>query len=263
MNIKKDKKSSQTEKSDAILVKEWKETKDKKTLEKIIINHYAIIYSIINYYSKLGFSKEDLFAEGVLGILTAIDKYDVTKNVKFSTYAYFWIKAKVLKFIKNIRPFINHQGLKDDQNSDDNDYNAEHSHFEDIDDVFNHSIKKSRIRVTNLDEEDTELQWAHFSNVKNQLEETCIEDNFAEILKISMLSLSRKEQFILERRWLSDKHYTFEEISKDVGLSSERVRQIEKEVFRKIRDNLTEKFGTLRGELAFGQLFITSYKKQK
>jgi DNA-directed RNA polymerase sigma subunit (sigma70/sigma32) len=51
-----------------MLISQWKEGKDPKVLEKIIANHYLMIYSIANFYSAMGFNREDLISEGFLGI---------------------------------------------------------------------------------------------------------------------------------------------------------------------------------------------------
>jgi RNA polymerase sigma factor (sigma-70 family) len=237
------------------LVSEWKKNKDNKTLEQIITNHYSIIHSIINHYNKAGLSKEDLLAEGILGILTALNKFDAHKNVKFTTYAYFWIKAKVLKFVKNSNPFGKEifESTKNKQTEESQEKSKNHANFDDLDEVLDHAIElqSHTNKFVNLDDELQDIYWTSFVNSKLQLEEIVVQEDFSEILKIALLSLTKKEQYILEKRWLCEKKLTFEKIAIDIGLSAERIRQIEKEIFTKIRESLIEKCGSLRGEILF------------
>ena len=251
-----------------MLVSEWKKTKDKKVLEEIVTNHYSMIYSIINQYTRDETGKDDMLAEGILGILTALNKFDEHKNVKFSTYAYFWIKAKILKFIKTNNPFGREfssekiDKLKEESDLQTLEANREHEHFDNLDNVLNHAINiYSNNKAISLDQDFSDAFWSKFVNSKLQLEESTIQEDFSEILKIALLSLSRREQYILEKRWLTDNAMTFEEIAQELGLSAERIRQIEKETFQKIRENLSSKCGSLRGELYFSLLFQHFFQK--
>ena len=45
--------------------------------------------------------ESDLISEGCMGLYTAIDKFDVTRGIKFSTYCSFWVKQQVLRYIAN------------------------------------------------------------------------------------------------------------------------------------------------------------------
>ena len=64
--------------------------------EKIIVEYLPLVRSIAAKYNKYGVPHEDLEQEGMIGLLTAIDKYKDDTGAKFSTYASFWIKKYIL-----------------------------------------------------------------------------------------------------------------------------------------------------------------------
>ncbi len=70
---------------------------DKKARQELIIHNLKLVVSIAKQYLNLGLSFEDLIQEGNLGLIRAIEKFDVTKETAFSTYATTWIKAKMTR----------------------------------------------------------------------------------------------------------------------------------------------------------------------
>lgn len=74
-------------------------TLEKEKLVDVLLENESLIYSIINKYSSY-LSKEDLYQVGVIGLINAYGNFDSSKNTKFSTYAYFYIKGEVKKYIR-------------------------------------------------------------------------------------------------------------------------------------------------------------------
>lgn len=70
--------------------------------DEIISSCEGLIYMIINNYFK-GYSKEDLYQVGVIGLIKAYDKYKEDKSTKFSTYAYKWIYGEIYAYINNTK----------------------------------------------------------------------------------------------------------------------------------------------------------------
>lgn len=70
---------------------------DKKARQELIIHNLKLVVSIAKQYLNLGLHFEDLIQEGNLGLIRAIEKFDVTKETAFSTYATTWIKAKMTR----------------------------------------------------------------------------------------------------------------------------------------------------------------------
>lgn len=70
---------------------------DKKARQELIIHNLKLVVSIAKQYLNLGLPFEDLIQEGNLGLIRAIEKFDVTKETAFSTYATTWIRAKMTR----------------------------------------------------------------------------------------------------------------------------------------------------------------------
>ncbi len=71
----------------------------KMNKEKIATEYLPLVKSIANKYAHLGVPIEDLEQEGMIGLLEAVDKFQNDKGAKFSTYATYWIKKKILAAI--------------------------------------------------------------------------------------------------------------------------------------------------------------------
>lgn len=84
---------------DIMLVQEWREKHNDETFKKILHIYEKLIYNVSRTYLRYTLDKDTVFVEGCLGLLHALDKFDVTKNVKFSTYAYLWIRKYIQKYI--------------------------------------------------------------------------------------------------------------------------------------------------------------------
>ena len=67
--------------------------------EKIVVEYLPLVRSIAAKYNRLGVPQEDLEQEGMIGLLEAADKFDVNRQVKFSTYATYWIKKRILEAV--------------------------------------------------------------------------------------------------------------------------------------------------------------------
>ncbi len=69
-------------------------------MDKIVTEYQSLVQSIARSYSKSGVPLEDLLQEGMLGLMEAHKRYDSSRQVKFSTYAVFWIKKYILSAIE-------------------------------------------------------------------------------------------------------------------------------------------------------------------
>lgn len=80
----------------------YRVTKNKKCLEEIILSSKGIInYCLRNWTNKNNSTyKEDLIQEGFLAIYKAVEKFDTSKNIKFSTYAYNWVNKYMQTYIR-------------------------------------------------------------------------------------------------------------------------------------------------------------------
>jgi len=84
------------------LLQKFAETQSSRIKEKIFNHNLGLVAKVATKCNlKQGGTKEDLFQEGCLGLLRAIEKFDPETGLKFSTYAYHWIRAKMLRYVAN------------------------------------------------------------------------------------------------------------------------------------------------------------------
>jgi RNA polymerase sigma factor (sigma-70 family) len=151
--------------------------------EKIANDYLPLVKSIAKKYAHLGVPLEDLEQEGMIGLLKAADKFEDDKNAKFSTYATYWIKKKILAAIDK--------------------------------------EKKVSLDSIKLTEESVEIK-------EDELKTS-------QYLKLpqNMPDIERK---IL--RMLFEEQLTLKEISQELKISRERVRQLKEKALRRMRVKL-------------------------
>ncbi len=80
-------------------IKNWQIKKDQKSLNKIVSSHLRLVISIANKFKNYGLPINELVQEGNIGLMQAVEKFDLDKDVRFSTYSSWWIKAAMQSFI--------------------------------------------------------------------------------------------------------------------------------------------------------------------
>ena len=214
---------------------------DQATTNKLLKEHYKLIYSIAKRYTSLGFSKEELFAEGVMGLLTAQEKFDNEKGIKFSTYAFYWIKAQMLSFVSKFKRKVYHP-----QNSIDNN-NENNNAFNEV----NHYIPHPVEILTDFAFIEKEITEQHN---KNSVENSWSEEIKAKI-RTAVSLLNHNERKVITERWLDD-NKTLIALGSEMHISAERVRQIEKRAMEKIRKLLQNVFTEKEAYIIFSSFFF-------
>ena len=80
-------------------IKNWQVKKDQKSLNKIVSSHLRLVISIANKFKNYGLPINELVQEGNIGLMQSVEKFDLDKDVRFSTYSSWWIKAAMQSFI--------------------------------------------------------------------------------------------------------------------------------------------------------------------
>tara|TARA_B100000131_G_scaffold320616_1_gene369211 strand:+ start:390 stop:1241 length:852 start_codon:yes stop_codon:yes gene_type:complete len=90
------------------LVKEWRESKSKPALDRLVLSNMRAVIKEAYKTKKNNpyLSYEDLVQEGVCGLIKAVDMYNEEKEVLFLTYAMWWIKANMRKYVMNYRSVV-------------------------------------------------------------------------------------------------------------------------------------------------------------
>ncbi len=201
----------------------------------------------------------DLIQEGNIGLMQAVKKFDPYKNVKFSYYASFWIKAYILKFIMDNWRLVKigtTQGQrklffklkKEKQKLIDQGFDPKPKLLSERLGVSEREIVDMDQRLDgwdvsldaplkdDSDTERVELLSDDVESVENQVAkkeiEALLHNKIAEFKK----TMTSRELEIFEQRIFSDTPATLQEIGDRYGISRERVRQVEKNIIKKMRE---------------------------
>lgn len=208
-----------------------------------LFDYENLVYSIINKYGNY-FDKDDLYQVGMIGLINAYNHFDSSIDIKFSSYAYYYILGEVTKFVRENRTIkVGKDTLKlygaieksrdlmrQRLGREPSDF--ELSIFMEIDEEKISSVKQSVIEVESLDyqyEEDVNL----YNSVKTIDKET---DASYLDLKDAISELSDEEQQLLYRRYYDD--MTQSEVSKHLGISQVQVSRKEGKILQKIKTKL-------------------------
>jgi RNA polymerase sigma-32 factor len=201
----------------------------------------------------------DLIQEGNIGLMQAVKKFDPYKNVKFSYYASFWIKAYILKFIMDNWRLVKigtTQGQrklffklkKEKQHLIDQGFDPKPKLLSERLGVSEREIVDMDQRLDSWDvsldaplKNDSETERIEFLSTDSESVEEQVSKKEIELLLHNKITEFRKKMTpreieIFELRIFSDNPVTLQEIGDRYGISRERVRQVEKNIIRKMRD---------------------------
>lgn len=241
----------------------YQQTKDKDIAYKLITSHLRLVVKVVSKYRGYGLPISEMISEGNIGLLYAIDKFVPEKGFRFSTYALWWIKASVQKYILNSwslvklgttaaqkKLFFNLRKIKNKLNLVDDRELSQHI-LADIAkslDVSVQEVTDMNMRLKSHDgslnaivdgdsDGTTELMDFISDNKPNQEESLSHWETLKYRRKMfnqALYVLNTREKDILFKRRLYDKTITLDDLSKMYNISKERVRQIELNSIKKI-----------------------------
>ncbi len=222
-----------------------------------------LLYFVAKKYYNYNLSCSDLIQEGTLGLIEAINKYDYTKGNRFSTYATYWIKQKILRALITTGDTIRKPYLAIKQKKQYNEFISEYflknNKYPSIDEISENtgiSISEINDLITNYgsclsldcpilsDEEDSSLKNV-IPDGKESIETTIIDKELSIIIEKSFSEcLSEREIDVIQGRFgLNGKNeMTLEHLAKEYGVSRQRIKQIEQKSLKKLKNN-DNKFG--------------------
>ncbi|MBP5215192.1 MAG: RNA polymerase sigma factor RpoH [Alphaproteobacteria bacterium] len=243
------------------LIREFKEKGNLQAAQKLITSHLRLAVKIALTYRRYGLPTADLISEANIGLMQAVKKFDMSKNVRLSTYAMLWIKAALNDFVLrswslvkigtvaaqkklfyNLGRIKAKLGLYDNKELeptvvkkiaselvvDEKDV-VEMNRRMGGDSSLNMSVNKDDETVEAID-----LLADKSQNIEGRLEQKQENDLKRRILLKAMEKLNEREQYIVKYRMLTENPQTLDEIGEKFGVSRERVRQIEKRAFEKL-----------------------------
>ena len=248
----------------------YRETGDAEAAYKLVSSNLRLVVKVAMDFQKYWMQNFlDLIQEGNVGLVQAAKKFDPYREVKFSYYAAYWIRAYILKFIMDNwrmvkigttqaqrklffslnkeRKLLEAQGFKPNTK-----LLAERLNVKEIEviemsqrmDNWDMSLE-SPVREDSNDEQKDFIPHGGPS-VEEVVAGREIKERMYDLLNDLQKSLNDKEQMILQTRLLSDEPQTLQDIADIFGISRERVRQIEANLLKKMKKYLEQEVPDIR-----------------
>lgn len=221
--------------------------------ELMIVSHLRLVVKIARGFKSNTLTFSDMVSEGTIGLIEAVDRFDVSKGHSLATYATLWIKSAINAAILRNKSVVRMGTTASERKLF---YNL--SKLKDLDDetiakklsVSVKSVKTMRERLMGNDcslneksGENIEFIDSIASDTINQEERLIEEDEHRyrhESLLKAMSNLNEREREIIKSRKIKTKPLSLETVSERFGISSERVRQIEKQALEKLKETVSE-----------------------
>ncbi|WP_434292070.1 sigma-70 family RNA polymerase sigma factor [Clostridium botulinum] len=216
-------------------VGKYKKTKDKKYLNSLIEKNQNLIFKVANKYKNKNIELQDLTQQGFLGFLKAVDKFDESKKVKFSTYAYYWIEAEISSFFNfnvdgslSISSSYQHRKLKGYENgilSEDELPELVKNHIQ----LKNNSISVDSIVHGKENENSADYLLGKTDINYNNIESKIVMEN-------ALSGLSEKEKSIIISRIIYEKKY--KDIAKEFKVSYQYIQYLYNNAIGKLKQTI-------------------------
>jgi len=250
-----------------MLARSWRENDDTSAAHKLVTSHLRLVAKIAMGFRGYGLPVSELISEGNIGMMQAVKRFDPERGFRLATYAMWWIKASIQEYILHSwslvkigttaaqkKLFFNLRKLKGQMQAiDDGDLSPETvkaiaTRLE----VSEKDVISMNGRLSGPDHSlnapkivDGHGEWQDWledegQNQEQNLAETEELDKRTKLLNEAMEQLDIRERHILSQRKLIDTPLTLDELSKEYGISRERVRQIEARAFEKLQKHIKE-----------------------
>jgi len=259
----------------------WRDSRDEAALHRLTTAYMRLAISMAAKFKRYGAPMNDLVQEAGLGLMKAADKFDPDRGVRFSTYAVWWIKASVQDYVmrnwsmvrtgstssqkslffnmRRVQAQLEREAQQTGENLDKHQLNQLIATevgvpLSDVE-MMDGRLSGSDFSLNATQASDEEgREWIETLEDENARADLTVEEEhdqkrLANWLGVAMEALNDREQFIVRERKLIDSPRTLESLGAELGLSKERVRQLEAAAFGKMRKYLEKNAGEVRNFL--------------
>ena len=249
-----------TEEEEIGLATKLHKENDLTAARQLIMSHLRLVIKIARSYSGYGLNQADLVQEGNIGLMKAVKRFDPSRGVRLVSFAIYWIKAEIQEFVvRNWRLvktattkaqrklFFNLRSMKktlqplkqDEIKEIAKELNVKEADVKEMEYRFN----GNEIALDYQDDDNEDEIFRPISYLKDenadplkQLISKESESNSISALTNAIKSIDERSRYVLESRWLNEeKSKTLHELADELGVSAERIRQIEQNALKKLK----------------------------
>ncbi len=241
-----------------------KEKNDLGAAQELVLSQLKTVVKVAQEFKNYGLDEQDLIQEGNIGLMRAVKNYDYSKNIRLYTFSMVWIKSEMQAYIvknwkivkiattKNLKKlFFNfrtlykefeHQGVAKAQipNHIVKALNVEAKEVQDISAYFSSTDLVIQGEESSSEEDNNHYSPTPAALIEYKTPEALMikyrdKEKQLKFLEDAYTTLPQREQLVLKYRFLEEPQKTHKEISKELNISSERVRQIEVGIIDKLK----------------------------
>ncbi len=259
----------------------WRAMGDERALHELVRSYTRLVIATAAKFKHYGLPMGDLIQEGNLGLMQAANRFEPERDVRFSTYAQWWIRASIQDYILRnwsiVRTgttsahkslFFNLKRLRAriDGAATENGLTADGRvkiaaalgvRVKDVEDMEGRLSRGDQSLNATIGEDGEEEVGSFLADTRPNPEDVVVEMKDSQTrskwLNSVLKQLSEREQTIIRERHMNYETVTLEDLGKKLGVSKERVRQIESRAMEKLRINLSKdskKFHELAGDFS-------------
>lgn len=224
---------------------------DKEAREILVQENTGLVWSIVRRYMGRGTDSEDLFQIGIMGLIKAIDKFDLSYQVKFSTYAVPMIAGEIRRFLRDdgivkVSRTLKENSWKIRRESDlfrqRKGREPTVNELQECTGMTSEEIVQAMDFSVEVDSIDRTVRQSDGSEIslldRLQVENTRTEELLNRVMLEQLLAeLPEKERRLIIMRYLQDCSQT--EVARMMGVSQVQVSRLEKKILKQMRERLT------------------------
>ena len=251
------------------LAMRWKHDRDEKALHELIESYARLVVSVASKFKNYGLPMGDLIQEGNVGLMQAAARFEPERDLRFSTYASWWIRSAIQDYVLRnwsiVRTgttsaqkslFFNYRRLRAMIEGREEIEGLDDDHRQEIADKLKVKVKDVESMEQRLSGGDSSLN-AHISSDSDDEWQNLLADEDAlnpedvvigmkdsesrsQWLNAALGELTEREQKIIRERHLTYEGITLEQLGEALGVSKERVRQLEQRAMGKLKSYLSK-----------------------